>query len=144
MRWERALLRAGDYLIGRSCRRLPGKVRDERYREWTAELPAILNDPGTRFAGRRAMRMLWYAADTMRGAARASRRGRPRPATRRAWRIVWLVLPELAPAAFIAWATVTASGNRVRYLLTLLLFYGAYRLARLGVRRLWARHTGRT
>ena len=33
MRWERQLLRIGEYLVGRACRRLPGKVRDERYRE---------------------------------------------------------------------------------------------------------------
>ena len=79
MRWERPLLRAGEYLIGRSCRRLPGQIRDERYREWTGELPAILNDPDTRSAVRRAVRMLGYAADTVRGTALARGRARRRP-----------------------------------------------------------------
>ena len=45
MRGERRLLRIGEYLITRACRRLPAETRDERYREWAAELPAILRDP---------------------------------------------------------------------------------------------------
>ena len=35
------------------------------------------------------------------------------------------IIPELAAAVFLIWATVTAPGNRVRYLLTLSLIYGA-------------------
>jgi hypothetical protein len=145
MRWERPLLRAGEYLIGRSCRRLPSQIRDERYREWTAELPAILHDPGTRFAVRRAARMLGYAADTIRGTMLASGQApRRRPAARTAMGIGRHIIPELAAAAFIAWATVTARGDRVRYLLTVLLIYGAGRLALLAVRRLRGRRAGRT
>jgi DivIVA domain-containing protein len=71
MRGERRLLRTGEYLITRACRRLPAGTRDERYREWAAELPAILRDPGTRLAARRAARMLGYAAGTLWGIALA-------------------------------------------------------------------------
>jgi DivIVA domain-containing protein len=71
MRGERLLLRLGEYLIARACRRLPAGTRDERYREWAAELPAILRDPDTRLPARRAARMLGYAAGTLWGTARA-------------------------------------------------------------------------
>ena len=67
MRGERRLLRAGEYLIARACRHLPAGSRDERYREWAAELPAILADPEVRPAARRAARMLRYASGTIRG-----------------------------------------------------------------------------
>ena len=69
MRGERRLLRLGEYLVGRACQRLPPEVREERYREWAAELPAILHDPQVRPAPWRAVRMLGYAADTLRGTA---------------------------------------------------------------------------
>lgn len=69
MRGERRLLRIGEYLIARACRHLPAEARDERYREWVAELPAILRDPGVRLAARRAARMLRYASGTIRGTA---------------------------------------------------------------------------
>ena len=71
MRGERQLLRFGEYLVRRACQRLPQDLRKERYREWAAELPAILHDPQVRPAPRRAVRMLGYAADTARGAAMA-------------------------------------------------------------------------
>jgi len=79
MRGERWLLRAGEYLVGQACERLPRDVREERYREWAAELPVILHDPQVRFAPWRAARMLGYAADTLRGAARTP--GRTQGAT---------------------------------------------------------------
>lgn len=78
MRGERWLLRVGEFLAGRAARHLPAAVRDERYREWAAELPVILGDPEVRPAAARAARMLWFAADTLRGAAL-----RPGPARRR-------------------------------------------------------------
>ena len=56
-------------IIGGACRRLPGEVGTERYREWTAELPAILHDPDVRAPLLRTVRMLRYAA----GAYRSSR-----------------------------------------------------------------------
>jgi hypothetical protein len=58
MSGERLLLRAGEFLVSRACRRLPPDIREERYREWSAELPAILHDPQVRFAPRRAVRKL--------------------------------------------------------------------------------------
>lgn len=144
MRWERPLLRAGEYLVGRSCRYLPSPIRDERYREWTAELPAILNDPGTKPALCRAVRMLCYAADTIRGTALASRRARRRPAARTAAMFGLNMIPELAAAAFLIWATVTwGAGNRVRFLLTASLVYGGIRLVRPAVRRLRGHRAGR-
>jgi DivIVA domain-containing protein len=76
MRGERRLLRIGEYLIARACRHLPAGDRDERYREWVAELPAILHDPGVRPAARRAARMLSYASGTIRGTALAPGSGR--------------------------------------------------------------------
>ncbi len=78
MRGERPLLRIGEYLIGRASRLLPGETRDERCREWTAELPAILRDPDTRLAVHRAARMLGYAAGAVWGTAlaRGGARGR--------------------------------------------------------------------
>lgn len=77
--------RIAEYLIHRACRRLPGDIRDERYREWAAELPAIRHDPGIRFAPRRSARALFYAAGTIRS-TRCLRRaaGRPRKHRRRA------------------------------------------------------------
>lgn len=80
MRAEPALLRIGEYLVRRACRRLPPDTRGERYREWAAELPAILHDREIRLAPYRAVRMLGYAADTLRGTARASGRARRGPA----------------------------------------------------------------
>jgi hypothetical protein len=69
MRGERWLLRAGEFLVGRAARHLPAAARDERYQEWAAELPVILSDPEIKPAAARAARMLWFAADTLRGAA---------------------------------------------------------------------------
>ena len=63
MRAERHLLRLSEYLVGRACQRLPKDIREESYREWAAELPAILHDRQIRLAPRRAVRMLGYAAD---------------------------------------------------------------------------------
>ncbi len=57
-------------LIRRACRYLPEDVRDDRYREWTAELPAILHDPGIGFAPLRGARALRFAAGTIRTARR--------------------------------------------------------------------------
>ena len=69
MRGERWLLRTGEFLVGRAARHLPAAGRDGRYQEWAAELPVILRDPDIKPAAARAARMLWFAADTLRGAA---------------------------------------------------------------------------
>jgi hypothetical protein len=67
MRGERHALRAGEYLVSLACRRLPPRVREERYQEWLAELPVILHDRGAGSAPLRVVRMLAFAADTARG-----------------------------------------------------------------------------
>jgi DivIVA domain-containing protein len=90
MRGERRLLRIGEYLIARACRHLPAGARDEWYREWVAELPAILRDPGVRPAARRAARMLRYASGTIRGTALT-----PGSARRVLVRMAGLVVPAI-------------------------------------------------
>ena len=69
MRGERWALRAGGFLVSLACRRLPPRIRQERCQEWLAELPVILRDRGT--APLRVVRMLAFAADTLRGTALA-------------------------------------------------------------------------
>ena len=96
MRAERSLLRIGEYLVGRACRRLPREIRDERCREWAAELPAILRDPEIRLAPHRAVRMLGYAADTVRATALAP--GRP------CFNATWLFLLAVASWLVRRWA----------------------------------------
>lgn len=64
---ERWALSAGEYLVARACRRLPAEVREERYREWVAELPVILHDRDAGPAPLRVIRMLAFAVDTLRG-----------------------------------------------------------------------------
>ena len=71
MRGERYALRAGEYLVWLACRRLPARIGQERYQEWLAELPVILRDPSTGPAPVRVVRMLAFAADTLRGTALA-------------------------------------------------------------------------
>jgi hypothetical protein len=72
MKGERAALRAGETLISLACRRLPARIRQEQYQEWAAELPVILRDRDTGPAPLRVVRMLAFAADTLRGTALAS------------------------------------------------------------------------
>jgi hypothetical protein len=54
--------RFAEYLICRACQRLPSGAADERYREWAAEVHAILDDPATRPEMLRSARALRYAA----------------------------------------------------------------------------------
>jgi hypothetical protein len=54
--------RLAGYLIRRACRRLPEDMCDERYREWAAELAAILDEPHVRLPPVRAARALGFAA----------------------------------------------------------------------------------
>jgi hypothetical protein len=115
MRGERRLLRLGEYLVGRACRRLPRDIRDERYREWAAELPAILRDPQIRLAPRRAVRMLGYAADTFRGTALTHVRARRQmPGMTAALSL--LLLACLAVVAWDIWNIVRAPGHPLNYL----------------------------
>jgi hypothetical protein len=116
MRAERALLRIGEYLVARACRRLPREIRDERYREWAAELPAILQDPEIRLAPHRAARMLLYAADTLRGTALAPGRTRRRPAAPFSLLLGLLFIAGLAAVISGVWDTIRAPANWVNYL----------------------------
>ena len=115
MRGERQLLRAGEYLVRRACQRLPPDIRQERCREWAAELPAILHDPQVRFAPRRAVRMLGYAADTLRGTAMMPGTARGRIARLRAAVDVPLPVAGLV-VALPAWAVVQAPRDGLNYL----------------------------
>jgi hypothetical protein len=65
--------RAADMLIRAACRRLPAEVREERGREWSAELLAILDDPGIRIAALRRARALGYAVGVYHTAGRLYR-----------------------------------------------------------------------
>jgi hypothetical protein len=58
--------RAAEYLIRQACRRLPADTADERCREWTAEVGAILGDPATRPGTLRLARAMRYAAGITR------------------------------------------------------------------------------
>ncbi len=67
-----------EWLIRTACRRLPADVRAERCREWTAELPAILDDQGIRWLFLRETRAVTFSigiARTTRRLNRAARAG---------------------------------------------------------------------
>ena len=116
MKGECALLRVGEYLVGFACRRLPPEIQDERYREWAAELPAILHDREIRPAPYRAVRMLGYAADTLRGTGLMPGRGRPRLAGTAS--PLWPGLLVVAGSVAMVWDvrdTVRAPGHWVNY-----------------------------
>jgi hypothetical protein len=113
MTGERQLLRIGEYLVSLACRRLPPDIREERCREWLAELPAILHDPQIGSAPRRAGRMLAYAADTLRGSTMTAirRRGSRETAPLYLFLIVCLV-----GVALQVWGIVQAPGDGPDYL----------------------------
>jgi hypothetical protein len=80
--------RIAEWLIRAVCRRLPADVRDERCREWTAELPAILDDQSIRPSFLRALRALSFCAGiswTTRQLSRSARAGSRRTRNSR-WR----------------------------------------------------------
>jgi hypothetical protein len=115
MRTERGLLRIGEYLIGRACRRLPEDIREDRYREWAAELPAILHDPQIRFASRRAAIMLGYAADMSRGATLTHVRAkRQTPVLTAALGL--LLIADLVVVTCNIWNIAAAPGHPLNYL----------------------------
>jgi hypothetical protein len=70
-------------LIRGACRRLPADARDERCREWTGEVRAIMDDPAGRAGALRSLRALRFAVGIVRcagdpalaaGGARSARR----------------------------------------------------------------------
>jgi hypothetical protein len=123
------LLRLGEYLVGRACQRLPPDVREERYREWTAELPAILHDPQVRFAPRRAVRMLGYAADTLRATIMTPGTARGRIARLSAAVDSLVLVAGLGVVALTVSGVVQAPGDGQNYLwLAWSLLFEAYLL----------------
>jgi hypothetical protein len=68
--------RIAEWLIRAVCRRLPADVRAERCREWTAELPAILDDQSIRPSFLRALRVLLFCVGISRTTRRLSRSAR--------------------------------------------------------------------
>jgi hypothetical protein len=116
MRAERQLLSLGECLVRRACRRLPQETREDRYREWAAELPAILHDPQGGLAPWRAARMLAYAADTLRGSAMPPG-GIQGVIARRGRAFVWLFLVfGLVGTGVSIWAIVLMPGDGQNYL----------------------------
>jgi len=111
MTGERWLIRLGEYMVGCACRRLPASARDERFREWTAELPAIMGDSGVRFSWHRAARMLRFAAGIAWGTAltRADK-------ARRLVAIGGIVF-GLGAVAYDIRAIVLDTGDRANYLM---------------------------
>jgi len=59
---DRCAQRIAEWLIHAACRRLPADERAERYREWTAELPAIMADESIRSSLLRALRAIAFSA----------------------------------------------------------------------------------
>ena len=84
----RPVQRIAERLIRSACRRLPADERAERLREWTAELPAILDDESVRPPWRRGLRALAFGAGVSRATRRLSRPARARSRTARSsrWR----------------------------------------------------------
>jgi hypothetical protein len=119
MRGERQLLRLGEYLVGQACQRLPPDMRQERYREWTAELPAVLHDQRIRPAAHRVVRMLGYAADTIRAAGRTPAARPPSRGRRQSpgmTGVLYLILvASLASVAWEIWVIVQAPGHPRNY-----------------------------
>jgi hypothetical protein len=97
--------RVAEFLIRRASRRLPADIGAERYREWAAELPAILNDPDIRLAPWRAVRALRYAAGT-RASARYLLRAQGQASRSRLPRAVLL-----ATAAAVIWVAGSVVGD---------------------------------
>lgn len=68
--------RIAEWLIRTACRRLPADVRAEQGREWTAELPAILDDQSIRPSFLRTLRALTFCIGISRTTRQLSRPAR--------------------------------------------------------------------
>jgi hypothetical protein len=79
--------RIAEWLIRTACRRLPADVRAEQCREWTAELPAILDDQSIRPSFLRALRALTFSVGVSRTTRQLSRSARA--GSRRAGNSQW-------------------------------------------------------
>jgi len=80
--------RVAEWLIRTACRRLPADVRAEQCREWTAELPAILDDQSIRPSFLRTLRALTFSIGISRTTRQLSRLARAgsRRTTNSQWR----------------------------------------------------------
>lgn len=106
-------LRLASALIRRSCRRLPEGMREERLREWTAELPSIL-DEGAAGRIRRYALAVWFAVGTRRAVRRMTRPAWPsRLRTRTVRAAAWAGAGAavLLPASLILDLTLGASAS---------------------------------
>lgn len=104
--------RIAEHLIRRACRHLPADARDEYYREWTAEVPAILDDHDIRPAILRPARALSYAI----GVSRSTRRSRGTAALRRQDALQLAIFPRPhgiipATAAVTLWITIVLAAG---------------------------------
>jgi hypothetical protein len=112
MTWTRPVQRIAERLIRVSCRRLPEDERAEHCREWSAELPAILDDASVRPPVLRAVRALRYAAGVSRTARYLRRTGDSAPRARASgWRDGAIPVRPVAPGfrlaiGVIVWLTV--------------------------------------
>ena len=87
MTWTQPVQRIAERLIRASCRRLPEDERAEHCREWSAELPAILDDTSVRLPVLRAVRALRYAAGAFKTTRYLRRTGGSAPRARTSgWR----------------------------------------------------------
>jgi len=84
---SRPVQHIAERLIRASCRRLPEDERAERCREWSAELPAILDDAGIQLPILRSVQALRYSAGISRTTRHLRRTGRHSARARTAgWR----------------------------------------------------------
>jgi Phospholipase_D-nuclease N-terminal len=107
--------RIAGWLIQAICRRLPADVRAERCREWTAELPAILDDQSVRPSFLRTLRAFsfclgisWTTRQLSRSARAASRRTRNAQWHTGAMRIRPAELAVRAVRGLLIWLAVVA------------------------------------
>jgi hypothetical protein len=144
MMGERWLLRVGEYLVARACRRLPAKIREERYQEWLAELPVILRDRDAGPALRRAVRMLSFAADTLRGTTLAAGAYQYQGAHRRGdfennhalgFSVLAVLVTPVAMLAFEGWIAYQLVVGAHLIFSAILTGWGLYYLIRSRIRR---------
>jgi hypothetical protein len=103
--------RIAEHVLRRACSRLPGDIRDDRYREWAAELPAVIDDQSIRAGCLRSARALRYAL----GIARSTRRlPAPDPAPGDTRQPAIFPRPDgifLAIASVVSWITLIVLGG---------------------------------
>ena len=103
---EDRLQRRAESILARACRHLPDEVREERIKEWGAEIPAVLHESEVRPAWRRGARTAWFVLGVV-WTSRAERVADPTESAQSQ-----LSLTEIASAvALAASALSTISGS---------------------------------